>query len=160
MTDVPQYVPQEVCLACQGCCRFTRKDSEWQPQVTAVDRDRPGGLKASDVDFKGRVKTESCGKKFKCRFINEKNNHCGIYPARPLDCRLYPFLVVAGKEVCVHLACPFVQETYDTQGFEEYVAELKKFLTKDAGVETRNALKELKHDYQDNRDELVHLFDL
>jgi len=33
--DLPQCVPQGVCLSCDGCCRFDKRTSAWRPKIGA-----------------------------------------------------------------------------------------------------------------------------
>ncbi|MCI0405004.1 MAG: phosphoribosylanthranilate isomerase [candidate division Zixibacteria bacterium] len=37
--ELKQFVPQEVCLACDGCCRFKEDSSEWRPKVAKTELD-------------------------------------------------------------------------------------------------------------------------
>ena len=40
MTEVSlkQFVPSEVCLKCNGCCRYKQADSVWRPKLGQKDQ--------------------------------------------------------------------------------------------------------------------------
>src|ERR1700685_2495848 len=97
MTEIllKQFVPSEVCLKCDGCCRYKSADSIWRPKLGADDRENLAALiTASDVlDDQDYVKTiQNCGKHF-CQFLNQADNTCGIYTKRPFECSFYPFII-------------------------------------------------------------------
>jgi len=147
------FVPSEVCLKCDGCCRYKEADSIWRPA---------GGIKT----------IQTCGKHF-CEFFNGKDSTCGIYAKRPFECSLYPFIISKTPDavkVYAHLGCPYVQDHLpravlmpDIRGssdFDAYVVYLKEFFRR---AETKGFLsrnKSMFHDYSFYAPELLHLFDL
>lgn len=137
------FVPQEVCLACRGCCRFSGPQTSWVPFFTAEEI---GGLVAEKLvpaDFfpggagAGRGARIRCvkgkeGAAYFCPCLDPAKNTCRVYHNRPLDCRLYPFLLVLrgpGVWLCADGLCPYVAETRGTEPFKKYTAGLVFLLT-------------------------------
>jgi len=160
-----QFVPSEVCLKCNGCCRYKEADSIWRPQLGQDDQIGLAALiTAGDVlDTQGYVKTiQSCGQHF-CQFLNGTDNTCGIYTQRPFECSLYPFIISQTPDavkVYVHLSCPYVQDHLSRAHYDAHVAYLKEFFRRE---DIRSFLfrnKAMFHDYSPYATELLHLFDL
>jgi len=133
---IKQFVPQEVCLSCQGCCRFREENSAWSPCLleeeieSLIDRaDISAALLTMDKRL--AVVKNSSGEGFICPFLNTKDNKCGIYAFRPFECRIYPFLIsMRNKKVylTVDLNCPYIKERINTKEFKEYLKYLTSFL--------------------------------
>ena len=167
LNDMKQFVPQEVCLSCDGCCRFKEENSPWRPKVTAAELQGPiqQGLAErilAHSTAQGHIKTVSCGGQHICSFLNPQNNTCGIYPGRPFECQLYPFVLVRGKDetvgVCVHLNCPYIQESRSTKEFEEYVRYLREFFNRRDVRDFLHNNPSLGGDYAQYAKELEELF--
>ncbi len=160
-----QFVPSEVCLRCNGCCRYKEEGSAWRPKVGAEDKkDLAGFITGGDVlDSQGYIQTiQACGEHF-CRFLNGTDNTCSIYTQRPFECSLYPFILSQtpdGVKVYVHLACPFVQDHLSSPAYEVHVAYLKEFFHRPEIREFLFRNKAMFHDYSVYAPELLHLFDL
>jgi len=163
--SLKQFVPSEVCLKCDGCCRYKEADSAWRPKLGAGDQERLADLiTAGDVlDGQGYVKTiQHCGEHF-CRFLKTTDNTCGIYTKRPFECSLYPFILSKAPDaikVYVHLSCPYVQDHLSRPAYDAYVAYLKEFFHR---ADIRGFLsgnKAMFHDYSSYAPELLHLFDI
>jgi hypothetical protein len=163
--SLQQFVPSEVCLKCDGCCRYKEPDSAWRPKLGQEDQSNLAALiTAADVlDKQGYIKTiQSCGEHF-CRFLNGGDNTCGIYTKRPFECSLYPFIIsqeTDAVKVYVHLACPYVQEHLPRANFDAYVVYLKEFFHLAPTIEFLSRNKAMFHDYSVYAPELLHLFDL
>jgi len=68
-----------------------------------------------------------------CPFFRHSTNDCSIYDRRPLDCRLYPLLLMydrMGQNVCLaaDAVCPFVQAKMGKPEWEEAVGEIAGLL--------------------------------
>ncbi len=148
--NLKQFVPQSVCLQCEGCCRFQTADSLWRPKWDQ----RPF------IDDDDYVKTVvDCGKHL-CRFLNPGNGKCGVYSQRPFECVLYPFVLARSREgvkVYVHLACPYVQD-HQGEVLQEYAAYLRGLFTTEKGSDFLKRHQRLIADYASVEAELLHLF--
>ena len=100
MILAPQIVPSRVCFSCDVCCRFPEQDSSFRPffskseiqQAIASGID-PGHFPDSAGSQIAPVPNPS-GEGYVCPAFDPGTSHCRIYNARPLDCQLYPFLVM------------------------------------------------------------------
>lgn len=168
----PQFVPQEVCLSCDGCCRFKEPSTLWQPKFSAdeVYAARAKGFSLADkifstetVDEQAFIKTHEKDGCFHCHFFQSEKNTCGIYPLRPFECRLYPFVLNrdGGKiSLCVHLACPHIQETLESLEYARYVEDLKAYFATDDALRWLTANAQSINDYGAYKSELIVLCDL
>jgi hypothetical protein len=119
---LPQVVPSSVCFQCEVCCRFPEADSFLRPYFTeqeiqeAVAHGLPLGSfpdrSGSQIDL---VKNP-LGEGYLCPAFDAASGRCGIYEARPLDCRLYPLALMwdaAHEEVMLgwDAKCPFMHES-------------------------------------------------
>lgn len=138
---IKQIVPQEVCLACQGCCRFKQMDSAWSPclldeeiQDLLDKKIPPAGISAHK---KLLLIPNVQGTGFICPFLDAQDNKCRIYSFRPFECQLYPFLInLRGGKVILtlDLNCPYVREHVKTNEFKKYTEHLITFLNSSAQV--------------------------
>ena len=138
LKNFKQFVSSNVCLTCDGCCRFKESDSRWRPHMTQEEQRiaSASGIAGKifdglSVSADGKIGTMSCPGGFLCRFFKEEDHTCGLYSVRPFECQLYPFLL--GKEgektvLYVHLNCPYVQEHWGTSLYKEYAAYLQNYL--------------------------------
>jgi uncharacterized protein len=132
--DLPQFVKQEVCLNCDGCCRFKDGEQAWHAkigidEIYELRRDQPS--LAGEIFQPGRVTlggflesrplvSSGC----RCVFFDDQQKKCSIYPGHPFECRLYPFVIRRrGAEIVLscHLACPFIQDHFDSPAYHAYV---------------------------------------
>ncbi len=162
--SLKQFVPSEICLKCDGCCRYKEPSSAWRPKLGLRDQESLAELiTAGDVLDKGYITTiQACGQHF-CRFLNQGDNTCSIYAKRPFECLLYPFIISQTPEavkVYVHLSCPFVQDHLSHEDYDAYVAYLKGFFRREDVRGFLSANKAMWHDYSPFAPELLHLFDL
>lgn len=154
---IKQFVPSDVCLKCEGCCRFNLADSPWRPKLGNSE------VLAKQTDSQGYLSTQLKKGKHQCVYFNDKDSTCLAYDHRPFECALYPFIfsIEDGIVKCyAHFACPFMQEQMDTDLFKRYNAYLQDYVS--TGT-FRLWLKEntrLLHDYRHAKDELIYLFDL
>ena len=137
-----EFVPSEWCLRCQRCCRFSNQVSPWIPVFSAKEAEeliaRGYPLAAFNKDFNEepsvdvRVKVKEYKDYYICPFFDPEKNCCDVYPLRPFDCRLYPFLLVRRDGVLylgVDKECPFVEHLFETdqewhiQKFTDYLVD-------------------------------------
>jgi Fe-S-cluster containining protein len=136
---IKQIVPQEVCLQCQGCCRFKKADSVWSPCLLdeeiqdLLDKKIPPALISLDKRLLPIPSPQ--GEGFVCPFLEVKDNKCKIYDFRPFECQLYPFLInLRGGKVILtlDLNCPFVTGHLKSAEFKIYTDYLIAFLNSSA----------------------------
>lgn len=170
--DLKQYVPSEVCLSCDGCCRFKEEESPWRPKVAAEEIELTAKTTGQSLPSKripkdtitpsGHIKAISCGQgNHICTFFNPESNTCKIYNFRPFECRLYPFVLTKNNtkvELVVHHACPYVQKTRNQDDFGRYVNYLKEYFKRKEIVDFIGKNPQLLGDYSGYRNELESLF--
>ncbi len=131
MLRLKQLVSSDTCLKCDGCCRFARQDTIWSPVLFDREIDELARrniiLKKSSFTKKIKLKPQGSTGSFICAFLKPQGNKCLIFPHRPFDCRLYPFLLARQAEkifLAVDLHCPFAKDNIKSRGFNDYVAYL------------------------------------
>ena len=134
---IKKFVSTDVCLACNGCCRFSHIDSIWS--VALLDSDIKRLLRYSIppavITRDKRIALEPTPKEnnFACSFLNRDNNFCRVYKFRPWECQLYPFLVEKKGEkffLAVDLNCPYAKAKLKTDEFKKYALYLRLLINK------------------------------
>jgi len=135
MKNFKQFVPEDVCLKCQGCCRFREAESIWSPCLLdeeiqdLLDKQIPSAC--ISAGRKLMLKQDVSGQGYIYPFLDIKSNKCQIYSMRPFECQLYPFLLNlrSGKVLLtVDLNCPYAKEKINSSEFKEYTAYLTELL--------------------------------
>ena len=119
---IRQYIPEDVCLHCQGCCRYSENPSIWSANLLPQEKE------ALNLD---RPRLIASKQSYLCAFLNPENNHCRIYEERPFECRLYPFLLnnCCGKiSLSLDLACPYTGSRIDSKEFKDYLEYLVRYI--------------------------------
>ncbi|MBI4845844.1 MAG: YkgJ family cysteine cluster protein [Candidatus Omnitrophica bacterium] len=127
MFEIKPYVDSKFCLECKGCCLFMKE--KWLPHLLEDEK---------KLLEKDRIKLKEINNTDGCEFLNRKNHLCCIYGQRPFECRLYPFLLVRNEktlDLVVHLACPFIMDSRESEYFKTYSSELVSFLKKSPAVD-------------------------
>lgn len=127
-----QLVPSDFCLKCQGCCRFAKNPSIWAPSGCQV------------------VKNSG---EYICANL-QADNHCKAYDRHPLDCQLYPFLLVRQGDslrLALHKACSFIAEHRpEASALNGYIAYLKERLLADEIILALQKNPEIAADYRED----------
>lgn len=133
---IKQFIPQEFCLNCKGCCRFKEMDSVWRPCLLDeeiqefLDKDIP----PASISIERKLMLIPDPKQensYICPFLDVEENRCKIYEFRPFECQLYPFLISLRNNkifLTVDLNCPYVKEVIHKKEFKEYTEYLSTFL--------------------------------
>lgn len=119
---ITQFVPQEACLGCSGCCRFAEAKSVWSVRLLKEEQKRLA-LSTCDLPLIPTSRKEQ----YVCIFFAPCKNKCLKYAQRPFECQLYPFLLNrSGKKLmlAVDTHCPFVQKDMHSKKFNAYVSYL------------------------------------
>ena len=93
-------VNSKICLKCRGCCIFDNEDSYLAPHLSIKESKliKKYFLEKEGIFYKIKLKKYKKNKKlFKCSFLKEANQHCLIYKKRPMECKIWPFVVGKGK---------------------------------------------------------------
>ncbi len=133
---IGQLPGSDVCLKCRGCCRFREKNSVWTPLLSSEERDRVSmSFPGEELVAGGRLSTVPAPEEglHYCALFSPSGNSCRFYSRRPLECRLYPFLINldpgSGRVfLCVDTNCPFAAEHYNDASFREYASCLADYL--------------------------------
>lgn len=96
----------EQCLICKICCRFPDRHSPLIPFFLGKERGTYYGCRIDVIKY---------GSGYICPYFIPEKNCCSIYNTRPLDCRLYPFMITYDdtyKKVILVLDnnCPYGEE--------------------------------------------------
>jgi len=153
---IKQVVPQEVCLECQGCCRFSEQDSVWLPCL--LNEEMQELLKKDflpsliSCDKKIRSLPNLAQNNFVCSFSQPKDNKCAIYAFRPFECQLYPFVINRKADkvfLALDLRCPFIKENLESQEFKEYIRYLTSFFNSPRTIEILKSNPQIIQIYED-----------
>ncbi len=133
---IDQFIPEEICLKCQGCCRFREAVSVWSPclldeeVLSLIDKpDIPSA--AIDANRRLCLVPDKKGELFLCPFLSLEDNKCRIYSMRPFECRLYPFLLNLRSNkifLTVDLNCPYIREKLKSPELKNYIDYLTALL--------------------------------
>jgi len=122
MESLPSLPPSETCLSCRGCCVFLTPDSPWIPYfrkeeiqqaiAAGISEEAFPNLEGSRIIPVSREDAPPSGAVC-CPALDPDTHRCMIYPVRPLDCFIYPFILmwdIPKKMIflALHEACPFV----------------------------------------------------
>lgn len=132
---IKQFIPQDVCLKCQGCCRFQDPGSVWSPCLLDEEiqefLDKSFAFVSISADRRIQPIPNPDQEGFVCPFLNIKDNKCQVYDFRPFECQLYPFLIsIRDKKVLLTLDpnCPYARQKLNSKEFKDYTDRLTAFL--------------------------------
>jgi len=120
---IRQFTKEDVCIKCQGCCRFSDAQTPWAPRL--LDTEIETLPKLTPVKLAGKEGVF-------CPLLDVTVNKCKAYPHHPFDCQLYPFVLnrQEGKiYLAIDLNCHYAKENSGTKEFKDYVAYLIKELS-------------------------------
>jgi len=123
---IKQYVSGDSCARCLGCCRYNCSPSIWAPVLLEEEK------RALNLP---RIELVVYQQSYVCCFLNPQSNLCRIYAQRPLECRLYPFLLNrCGNKLYLGFdsRCPGAAGKIDSQEFKKYLEYLTRYLGKAA----------------------------
>ena len=130
----------EDCLRCDVCCRFPTPTSPLAPFFGNAEIEQAVGSGVPAAAFPPgtygpghAVELAPWRGTFRCPAFEESKNSCSIYAGRPLDCRLYPFMLMfdrSGQKVLLGLDshCPAVSARRDDPRFSACVGRLRNLL--------------------------------
>lgn len=131
---IKQFIPQNYCLSCQGCCRFAQVDSVWSPCLLDEDLKElaKNNLSPSIISSRKKIRLIPFHKQdnFICPLLG-LDSKCKIYSFRPFECQLYPFLLNRkGRKVflAIDLNCPYAKGNLKAPAFKKYTRYLAGLL--------------------------------
>lgn len=122
MINVQQIIPEGFCLSCQGCCRFADAKTPWAVHLSREEQQELGIQDAVLPSAADPVTGQ-----YVCSYFAAGQARCTIYYKRPLECRLYPFVVNRqGGSVflALDLNCPYAKAQYETQAMRDFISRL------------------------------------
>lgn len=139
---IKQFVPEEFCLRCKGCCRFKEENSVWAPCLLDEEiqdlLDRKIPCASISIDRRIRPVPNPGKEGFICPFLDARDNKCKIYTFRPFECQLYPFLLNLRKGkviLTLDLNCPYIRENLKRGELTEYTKGLVIYLNAPEQIE-------------------------
>jgi len=158
--EFKRFVPSDACLSCTGCCRFAEARSTWGPfflfdeiQHLTEENLVPSCLFTHADAVLGRgawINLVKGDGQYLCPCLDADRHTCRIYPDRPFDCRLYPFLLVRTKDgvvLAVDEKCPHVQKEGTSAAFIGHAAYLSGLFSSPQGVAFLGAHPDIIQDY-------------
>lgn len=127
-----QFVPSQICLSCDGCCRFAEEDTIWSPVLidSEIVKFAKDSRYSKFLSKEEKLKLQSYKDTFICPFFEPIRNGCNIYLYRPFDCKLYPFLLTKKDNsvfLGVDLKCPYIRDKRASEEFQKYIDYLLDF---------------------------------
>jgi Fe-S-cluster containining protein len=137
--QLPQLIPSELCLECPVCCRFPDKQASLSPFFFPEERSQVESLPPTVVQGSFRQAGASkaqlsvCGHGYACSFFNAGDHTCQIYEARPLDCSMYPAVVMRSQDhrkllVGADTKCPALKRPEIAAKLLQYLNSIQRYL--------------------------------
>ncbi len=149
---LPSLPGSEICFDCRGCCIFSDAHSHWIPYFSSdeIEQAIVAGL-SSDAFLGregGRIIPTPLGDAVRCPALDPITPACTIYDLRPLDCQLYPFILMwdTTREnvfLALHEACPFVERDRLPPALIKRGVELTDLLQSPPMIETLSKNKKM-----------------
>lgn len=171
-----QFIPQQFCLHCDICCRFSQVRSVWTPLFTESEIRYLVKKKILPPSIFTATLTHQIAHNKKAQYINliaykdlficpcfnPSGQKCRIYQDRPFECRLYPFLLIKKcKKLFLGLdkRCPYLGNC-GKEKIESYIDYLKREFQKQKNKSFLAENKDLFAEYPHNNLELLFSLDL
>ena len=137
--QLPQLIPSEICLDCPVCCRFPEKHAGLSPfffplERTQAEQLKPeGAFREAGPARPSKAELVACGHGFACSFFNPGDHTCRVYEARPLDCSMYPAVVMHGRDsgkvlVGADSKCPALGRPAVAAKLKDYLDWIQRYL--------------------------------
>jgi hypothetical protein len=138
-SQLPQLIASEVCLDCPVCCRFPEKQASLSPFFFPEERNLAGSI-PSKGSFReaadsraSKAELVKCGHGFACSFFNPEDHTCQIYEARPLDCSMYPAVIMRSEDhlkvlIGADTKCPALSRSDVASKLKSYIDLIQRYL--------------------------------
>jgi Fe-S-cluster containining protein len=122
---IKNIVDSHRCIKCDICCYFDESDKGCTPCFTekefaSVPVHLRNNLAKDNTGFyrPQLIKPQKADEDMVCPFLRESTHECIIYDIRPLDCELWPFRLVNGRQglsliVVSEESCPDMNDKID-----------------------------------------------
>ena len=134
---VPQIVPESRCFECRICCRFPDTEKVQIPYWSGMEAEWAGEswFQKSPESPSLAPRLVRCGEEgYRCPAFDAGLSRCTIHAVKPLDCRLYPFVVAqhpgaSGTVLAMDTKCPYIQEHSGDPELADYASRLTNYLS-------------------------------
>jgi|SRR5581483_1529346 len=137
--QLPQLVPSEICLECPVCCRFPDKQALLSPFFFPEERSQVdliqtrGTFREAAKGRSSKAELVACGHGFACSFFNPEDHTCQVYEARPLDCSMYPAVIMHSADhqkvlVGADTKCPALKRPLVAARLKNYLNWIQRYL--------------------------------
>ena len=137
--QLPQLIPSEICLDCPVCCRFPEKQAALSPFFFPEERKQSellqskGSFREAAVGSASKAELVACGHGFACSFFNPEDHTCQVYEARPLDCSMYPAVIMHSQDhqkvmVGADTKCPALKRPAVAAKLRSYLDSIQRYL--------------------------------
>jgi uncharacterized protein len=135
--QLPQLIPSEICLDCPVCCRFPEKQAALSPFFFPAEREKAETLQTAgsfrEPGPASKAGLVECGHGFACSFFNPGDHTCRIYEARPLDCSMYPAVIMHSRDhrkvmVGADTKCPALGRPTVAAKLRSYLDSIQRYL--------------------------------
>ena len=164
---IKKIVKSRDCFKCQDpCCRFQKEEISFAPIFTEPEFKKLKTKDKNQISFQKyrnsekvfQVRLVESGKKdiYLCPFLDSSNQQCRIYKRRPLDCRLFPLVIMKSKDgqtinLCCYneLLCSALRNI-SPEKFEKYKKYLSKWCRNKKTVRLAKGFPEIVWDYDED----------
>ncbi|HTC21057.1 MAG TPA: YkgJ family cysteine cluster protein [bacterium] len=137
--QLPQLIPSEICLECPVCCRFPEKQAALSPFFFPEERSQAefiqsrGSFRQAAKGQASKAQLVECGHGFACSFFNPEDHTCQVYEARPLDCSMYPAVIMHSEDhrkvmVGADTKCPALERPHVAARLKHYLDSIQRYL--------------------------------
>ncbi len=137
--QLPQLIASEICLDCPVCCRFPEKQAVLSPFFFPEERTQAESLKSKGSyreaakGLASKAELVKCGHGFACSFFSPEDHTCQVYEARPLDCSMYPAVIMRSQDhqkvlVGADTKCPALKRSEVAVKLGDYLNSIQRVL--------------------------------
>ena len=134
-----QLIASEICLDCPVCCRFPEKQASLSPfffpeeRILSESTSTNGSFREAAPGLASKAELVKCGHGFACSFFNPENHTCQIYEARPLDCSMYPAVIMRSEDhqkvlIGADTKCPALRRSDVAAKLHSYLNSIQRYL--------------------------------
>lgn len=144
--NVPQIVPESWCANCRICCRFPAQEKVQTPVFSNLEAEwalkqggSPDWFRKEEGSPSLTPNLHTCASGWRCPAFESDTRRCSIYPVRPLDCRIYPFVLTrdaAGTRATLNMdmKCPYLEAHGRDPEVTAYALGLARYLETQEGL--------------------------